>query len=80
MALEDCEEALENSAENVKALFRKGQALHGKRDYDKAMEVLSTAQKLAPNDKAINSELVAVRGEIQTYKAKERKAFSKMFA
>ena len=68
------------SADNVKALYRKGQALHGKRDFDKSLETLSSALKLAPNDGAIKSEIVAVKREIQAYKDREKKAFSKMFA
>lgn len=78
-ALEDCEEALDISPENPKAWFRKGQALHGLREYQESLSCLMRAQKLSPSDKAINSEIVAVRGEIQAYKNLEKKAYSKLF-
>lgn len=78
--IEDCDEALDIAPDNPKALFRKGQALHGLGDYENSFKVLNQAIKLAPNDKAIHSELAAVRGEIQAYKAKERQVYSKLFS
>jgi len=79
-ALEDCEEALDISPDNPKAWFRKGQSLHGSRDYEKSLQSLIRAQKLAPHDKSIHSEIVAVKGEIQAYKALEKKAYAKFFS
>ena len=73
-------EALDIAPDNPKALYRRGQAFHGKREYEKSLTDLQKAQNLAPNDKSIASELAAVKGEIQAYKAKERKAYAKMFA
>lgn len=79
-ALNDCNEALDIDSENAKALFRKGQALHGNRDYDTSLKTLYSALKLAPTDKSINAEIIAVKGEIQAYRAAEKKAFSKLFS
>ncbi len=79
-ALESLNEALDIAPDNAKALYRRGQAFHGKREYDKSLTDLQEAQKLAPNDKAIASEIAAVKGEIQAYKARERKAYSKLFS
>lgn len=79
-ALNDCDEALDIDSDNAKALYRKGQALHGNRDYDNSLKILYSALKLAPTDKSINAEIVAVKGEIQAYKAQEKRAFSKLFA
>lgn len=78
-ALDDCDEALDLEPHHPKALFRRGQAFHGMRDYDKSMADLRQALLLAPDDKAILSEMAAVRGEMQAYKAKERKAYAKLF-
>ncbi len=79
-ALESLNEALDIAPDNAKALYRRGQAFHGKREYEKSLTDLQEAQKLAPNDKAIASEIAAVKGEIQAYKARERKAYSKLFS
>ncbi|UYV78225.1 PPID [Cordylochernes scorpioides] len=78
-ALEECNEALDLDSENPKALFRRGQANHGRRDYDRSLADLQAALKLAPTDKAIQAEMVAVKGEQQAYRAKEKKAYAKLF-
>lgn len=79
-ALEAINDALDIAPDNAKALFRRGQAWHGKREYEKSLMDLQKALKLAPNDKAIASEIAAVKGEIQAYRARERQAYSKMFS
>ncbi|XP_055928639.1 peptidyl-prolyl cis-trans isomerase D-like [Argiope bruennichi] len=79
-ALEDCDEALDIEAKNPKALYRRGQAFHGKGDYERSLTDLHEALRLAPNDKSVIAELAAVRGEMRAYKAKERKAYAKFFA
>ncbi|XP_054163987.1 peptidyl-prolyl cis-trans isomerase D-like [Oppia nitens] len=79
-ALEVLNESLDICPDNAKALYRRGQAYHGQRDYDKSLFDLQRAQALAPSDKSIAAELAAVKGEIEAYKAKERKAYSKMFS
>ncbi|GBN90778.1 Peptidyl-prolyl cis-trans isomerase D [Araneus ventricosus] len=79
-ALEDCDEALDIESKNPKALYRRGQAFHGKGDYERSLVDLHEALRLAPNDKSVISELAAVRGEMRAYKAKERKAYAKFFA
>ena len=78
-AVSVCDEALEIS-ENVKAYFRRGQAFHGLREYQKSVSDLKKALQLAPNDRAIMAELVAVRGEVQAYHNKEKETFAKMFS
>ncbi|KAG8198691.1 hypothetical protein JTE90_015515 [Oedothorax gibbosus] len=78
-ALEDCDEALDIEPKNPKALYRRGQAFHGKGDYDRSLTDLHEALRLAPHDKSVISELAAVRGEMQAYKAKEKKAYAKFF-
>lgn len=78
-ALEDCEEALDMSPDSAKAWFRKGQALHGSRDYENSLKSLHKALELAPGDRSIQSEIVAVKGEIQAYKANEKRAYAKFF-
>ena len=66
-------------AEKGKALFRKGQAAREMRNEDDATAYLEEAQKLVPNDAGIKNELAAVKKAAADRKAKERKAYSKMF-
>ena len=79
-AIEVLDETLEISPDNPKALYRRGQAFHGKCDYEKSVLDLKRALQFAPNDKSIISELVAVKGEILAYHSKEKQMFSKIFS
>ncbi|KAL3211954.1 hypothetical protein MRX96_008212 [Rhipicephalus microplus] len=47
-ALDDCDEALDLEPRHPKALFRRGQAFHGMREYDKSMVNLQQALSLSP--------------------------------
>lgn len=80
LAIEVLNEALEMAPENAKALFRRGQAFHGKREYEKSVHDLQKALQYAPNDKSIMSELVAVKGEIQAYHSNEKQKFARLFS
>lgn len=79
-ALKNCNETIELDENNVKALFRRGQAHSGLQDYDKALIDLNSAVKLAPGDKGIRSEIIRVKKLMEEYKQKERKIYSKLFA
>lgn len=78
-AIEVLDETLEIVPEHPKALYRRGQAYHGRREYQKSVADLKKALQFAPNDKNILSELVAVKGEITAYHNKERLMYSKIF-
>jgi tetratricopeptide (TPR) repeat protein len=56
-ALEDAKQALEWNPENVKAIFRRGLALHAMGQYGDALPVLATAHKLEPKNKQIKQAL-----------------------
>nr|POF01008.1 41 kda peptidyl-prolyl cis-trans isomerase [Quercus suber] len=67
-------------AEKAKALYRKGVAFKELKDEDGAVESLTAAQALAPNDAGIKNELAAVKKASADRRAKEKKAYSKAFA
>ncbi|XP_022320725.2 peptidyl-prolyl cis-trans isomerase D-like [Crassostrea virginica] len=79
-AIEQCNEVLAANNKNVKALFRKGQAECGLKNYDQALGILSEAAKLEPSDKGIQRELAKVKKVVEEYKTKEKKMYAKMFA
>ncbi|XP_039866036.1 peptidyl-prolyl cis-trans isomerase D [Simochromis diagramma] len=79
-ALDSCNQALELSEGNTKALFRRAQAWQGLKEYNKAMSDLKKAQETAPEDKAITNELKKVHLKIQEEKEREKKIYAKMFA
>uniref|UniRef100_A0A7N1A3H0 peptidylprolyl isomerase n=1 Tax=Kalanchoe fedtschenkoi TaxID=63787 RepID=A0A7N1A3H0_KALFE len=78
-ALLDTEFALRDAEDNVKALFRQGQARMALNDIDSAVESFQKALDLEPNDSVIKKELAAAKKKIADRRAREKKAFSKMF-
>ncbi|CAH2300611.1 peptidyl-prolyl cis-trans isomerase D [Pelobates cultripes] len=79
-AIESCDEALEFDPSNTKALYRRAQGWQGLKDYEQALEDLKNAHELAPDDKAISSEILRVKHRIKEQKAKEKAVYAKMFA
>ncbi|WPH03939.1 Peptidyl-prolyl cis-trans isomerase [Acrodontium crateriforme] len=67
------------SAEKAKALFRKAVAVKELKDEDEALKCLEEAAKLAPEDAAVKNELAVVKKAKADRRAKEKKAYAKMF-
>jgi cyclophilin family peptidyl-prolyl cis-trans isomerase len=63
----------------AKAYFRRGKALVGSKKYEEAICDFKQAQKLAPDDKAIGSELSATEELVQRRKANEKAKYAKFF-
>ncbi|XP_052795457.1 peptidyl-prolyl cis-trans isomerase D-like [Mya arenaria] len=78
--VKDCDEVLDVSPDNIKALFRKGQALVNLKDWDNAEETLNKAASVDPNDKGIKREMERVRRAKVEEKAKEKQMYARMFA
>ncbi|KAM9677441.1 peptidyl-prolyl cis-trans isomerase D isoform 2-T2 [Trichechus inunguis] len=79
-AIDSCVEALEIDPSNTKALYRRAQGWQGLKEYDQALADLKKAQEIAPEDKAIQAELLKVKQKIKAQKDKEKAAYAKMFA
>ncbi|KAJ8763552.1 hypothetical protein K2173_002435 [Erythroxylum novogranatense] len=78
-ALLDTEFAMRDGDNNVKALFRQGQAYMALNDVDAAVESFKKALQLEPNDAGIKREFNAARKKITDRRNQERKQFQKMF-
>lgn len=78
-ALLDTEFAMRDGDDNVKALFRQGQARMALNDIDAAVESFKRALELEPNDAGIKRELAIAKKKIADRRNQERKAYSKMF-
>lgn len=65
--------------QKAKVLFRKGVASKDNKNEPDAIEFLEEAEKLNPTDAAIKNELAAVKKAAADRRAKEKKAYSKMF-
>ncbi|KAK3305385.1 cyclophilin-like domain-containing protein [Chaetomium strumarium] len=66
--------------DKAKALYRRGYAQVRLKDEDAALESLEQAKKLAPEDAAINAELVTVKKAAAARLAKEKAAYKKFFS
>ncbi|EXC17382.1 Peptidyl-prolyl cis-trans isomerase CYP40 [Morus notabilis] len=78
-ALLDTDFAMRDGENNVKALFRQGQAYMALNDIDAAVESFKKALDLEPNDAGIKKELAATKKKIADRRDQERKAYRKMF-
>uniref|UniRef100_A0A8C5VD19 peptidylprolyl isomerase n=1 Tax=Microcebus murinus TaxID=30608 RepID=A0A8C5VD19_MICMU len=79
-AVDSCLEALEIDPSNTTALYRRAQGWQGLNEYDQALANLKKAQEVAPEDKAIQAELLKVKQKIKAQKDKEKAVYAKMFA
>eukprot|EP00252_Welwitschia_mirabilis_P003456 TRINITY_DN13527_c0_g1_i1.p1 TRINITY_DN13527_c0_g1~~TRINITY_DN13527_c0_g1_i1.p1 ORF type:complete len:362 (-),score=81.70 TRINITY_DN13527_c0_g1_i1:349-1434(-) len=78
-ALLDADFAMRDGENNVKALFRQGQAYMALRDVDAAVLSFKKALQLEPNDAGIKKELSVASKMISERRDKEKKAYAKMF-
>ncbi|KAH9695711.1 hypothetical protein WN944_028871 [Citrus x changshan-huyou] len=78
-ALLDTEFAMRDGDDNVKALFRQGQAYMALNDVDAAVESFEKALKLEPNDGGIKKELAVAKKKIHERREQEKKQYRKMF-
>ncbi|XP_057494658.1 peptidyl-prolyl cis-trans isomerase CYP40-like isoform X2 [Actinidia eriantha] len=78
-ALLDTDFAMRDGENNVKALFRQGQAHMALNDIDAAVDSFKKALELEPNNAGIKKELAAANKKIADRHDRERKAYSRMF-
>ncbi|CAG7900935.1 unnamed protein product [Brassica rapa] len=78
-ALLDTEFAMRDEDNNVKALFRQGQAYMALNNIDAAAESLEKALQFEPNDAGLKKEYAAVMKKIAIRDNKEKKQYRKMF-
>jgi len=50
-AIKCCEKVLEKMPDNVKAMYRKGQALQQRKDFEEAIEAYKRVQEMEPENK-----------------------------
>ncbi|KAL8615622.1 hypothetical protein ACOMHN_026612 [Nucella lapillus] len=78
-AEEACNKALELDANNIKAIFRRGQAKMECSEYTEASEDFSKVVDLEPDNKAAKNQIIACRQKEKADYAKEKALYSNMF-
>ncbi|KAE8296352.1 Peptidyl-prolyl cis-trans isomerase FKBP4 [Larimichthys crocea] len=78
-ALESCDKALELDASNEKALFRKGEALFGMKEFDRAKDDFQQVVQLYPANKAAKSQVVLCQKRLKEQHEKDKRIYANMF-
>ncbi|KAG2493946.1 hypothetical protein HYH03_007876 [Edaphochlamys debaryana] len=78
-ALTDALAVTEQAPDNVKALFRSGQARLALKDYPAAHADLKRAAELEPSDKGVAAELAKCKAALEAERKKERATYARMF-
>ncbi|XP_031149233.1 peptidyl-prolyl cis-trans isomerase FKBP4 [Sander lucioperca] len=78
-ALENCDKALELDASNEKALFRRGEALFGMKEYDRARDDFQQVVQLYPANKAAKSQVGLCQKRIKEQHEKDKRIYANMF-
>ncbi|XP_041794579.1 peptidyl-prolyl cis-trans isomerase FKBP4 [Chelmon rostratus] len=78
-ALESCDKALELDASNEKALFRRGEALFGMKEFDRARDDFQQVVRLYPANKAAKSQVGLCQKRIKEQHEKDKRIYANMF-
>jgi len=78
-AIDNCNKALEIDKENVKALYRRGQAYNELDDWDLSKSDLKKALEKEPNSSDIKREWSKLQKKITAHNQKQKKTFKNMF-
>jgi len=79
-AVGNCEKVLDLDKNNIKAVYRRGQAWMALSEFDKANDDLVRAKELDPQNKEILTTLAALKKKIKEQQEKDKKLYSSMFS
>lgn len=75
-----CNEVLTLQPDNVKALFRRGQAFFSLGEIDNALKDFEHCHKVDPENKAALNQITICKQKIKQYHDEEKKRYKNMFA
>jgi len=78
-ALKNCEDVLKTQPDNVKALFRKGQALNCLDVWDEATKILTRTLELDPQNGDAKKELAKIKQKRAQQDQKDKKIYAGIF-
>ncbi|XP_038561950.1 peptidyl-prolyl cis-trans isomerase FKBP4 isoform X1 [Micropterus salmoides] len=78
-ALESCDKALELDPSNEKALFRRGEALFGMKEFDRARDDFQQVIQLYPANKAAKSQVALCQKRLKEQHEKDKRIYANMF-
>ncbi|CAI5664323.1 unnamed protein product [Oreochromis niloticus] len=78
-ALEHCDKSMELDASNEKALFRRGEALFGMNEFEKARDDFQKVLQLYPANKAAKNQVLLCQKRIKEQHEKDKRIYANMF-
>lgn len=75
-----CDEALSLDPQNVKALYRRGQAHLTLGEIEKALEDFEHVHQIEPENKAAINQIAVCKQKIKQYQNEEKKRYQNMFS
>lgn len=75
-----CNEALVMDPQNVKGLFRRGQASLTLGEVEKALDDFEKVHQIEPDNKAAINQIAICKQKIKAYKEDEKKRYKNMFS
>lgn len=78
-AIKCCDKVLEKQARNVKALYRKGQALQHRKDYEEAIEEYKKLLEIEADNKAAAQNIQECNKALVDINERDRNKYRKMF-
>jgi len=77
--IKSIDRVLDKSPNNVKALYRKAQALQNKKDFDAAISLFEQVIKFEPENKAAQQQVMFCKEKVTEQRNKERKLYVGLF-
>lgn len=78
-ALENCDKALELDSNNEKALFRRGEALFGMKEYERARGDFTRVTQLYPANRAAKAQVQVCQKHVKEQHEKDKRLYAGMF-
>jgi len=77
--IKHCEKVLEENKDNVKALYRRGQAYQHQNDFHEAVADYEQVLRLEPDNKAAQQGIQQCRQQLKLQKEKDKRLYSALF-
>jgi len=78
-SIKHCDKVLEKQPTNVKALYRKAQALQQRKEFNEAIETYNKVTEIEPNNKAASQQILVCKSQISELLALEKRRYAGLF-
>uniref|UniRef100_A0AAY4BW50 peptidylprolyl isomerase n=1 Tax=Denticeps clupeoides TaxID=299321 RepID=A0AAY4BW50_9TELE len=79
LALENCDKALDLDENSEKALYRRGEALFGMKEFERAREDFGRVTQLYPSNRAAKAQIQVCQQHLHAQHEKDKRLYANMF-